>query len=72
MGAEGISLTDGQQILLRESDTEFAEGCLELLANPVKAHELGEAGREAIRKQYDARLVQERLTRIFEGKKWES
>ncbi len=68
MGAEGISLTDGQQILLRGSDAEFAEGCLELLGNPRRANELGEAGREAIRKKYDARLIHERLAQIFGSK----
>ena len=72
MGAEGISLADGQQILLRESDAEFAQACLALLADPARAHALGEAGRQAIRTQYDARLVQDTLSQLFGRRKNES
>ena len=68
MGAEGISLVDNNQILLRESDVEFADGCLDLLSNPTKAHHLGQAAREVIAGKYDTRLVEATLTRIFRGK----
>jgi glycosyltransferase involved in cell wall biosynthesis len=67
MGAEGISLQNEHQVLLRETDREFAKGCLDLLADPARAHDLGQAGREAIRKAYDAQMVEETLARKFRG-----
>ncbi len=43
IGAEGLPVTDGGNIVLRDSPAAFAEGCLELLADPAGRNRLATA-----------------------------
>lgn len=61
LGAEGLGFTDGQQALLRDSPSAMAEGCLELLAAPQRAAQLGEAARAYAQQHYDRDRIAEAL-----------
>lgn len=61
LGAEGLGLTDGQQALLRDSPSAMAQACLELLATPQRAAQLGEAARAYAQQHYDRDRIAEAL-----------
>ena len=46
-GAEGLDLTNGQDILIAETDTALANACVSLLADPAQCLRLGTAARAA-------------------------
>lgn len=53
IGAEGLGLTDGEQIVLADDPTAFARGCTDLLASSAKRATLGAAGREHVVARFD-------------------
>jgi glycosyltransferase involved in cell wall biosynthesis len=53
IGAEGLSMSDGQEFLSRNSPKEFASACLELLKNDQLCQELGDSARQAAVRHYD-------------------
>lgn len=52
IGAEGISCTDGKDILLARSATDMAEAIGSIIENPERAHAIGLAARELVRTHY--------------------
>lgn len=65
VGAEGIDLRDGDEILLRDTPAGFADACIELLGNDVAARDLGDHARQAIAEKYDRSQVVDRLASIL-------
>jgi glycosyltransferase involved in cell wall biosynthesis len=53
MGAEGLDLRDGHEILLRDNPRSFANACIELLTNDSLCERLGSAAYEAAVQQHD-------------------
>jgi glycosyltransferase involved in cell wall biosynthesis len=65
VGAEGIGLHDGREILIRDDPGAFAEACSQILGEPRLAHSLGAAAREAIRQRYDRSTVVGRVRDVI-------
>lgn len=61
LGAEGLGFTNGREALLCDSPAEMAQACVDLLAAPQKAHELGEAARTFAELHYDRDRIAEAL-----------
>lgn len=61
VGAEGIGVTDGQDILIANTPDKFAAQCVKLLRDPALRDKLGKAGRELVEKYYSWRAVERRL-----------
>lgn len=61
LGAEGLGFTDGQEALLRDSPAAMAEACVDLLAEPRKAGQLGDAARAFAQRHYDRDRIAEAL-----------
>lgn len=61
LGAEGLGFTDGQEALLRDSPAAMAQACVDLLAAPQKAEQLGEAARAFAQQHYDRDRIAEAL-----------
>jgi glycosyltransferase involved in cell wall biosynthesis len=59
LGCEGLSVSDGHDILIRDTPKQFAEAILALRADPQLAIQLRTAGRKLVEDQYD-------WTRMFE------
>ncbi|HEX2616447.1 MAG TPA: glycosyltransferase family 4 protein [Flavobacteriales bacterium] len=60
MGAEGITCTDGTDILLARTATEFVDRIGEVLADPAVATRIGKNARALVRQRYASkRIVQE-------------
>lgn len=67
LGAEGIDLSDGREILLADRPEDFAAACLRLLNDPVEAGRIGQAARAAIRARYDRESVIGTLVALLRG-----
>jgi glycosyltransferase involved in cell wall biosynthesis len=65
IGAEGLALQDGAEILIRESDADFAEACVALLRDPQLGVRLGEAARAKASRLYDANSVARHIAQIM-------
>jgi glycosyltransferase involved in cell wall biosynthesis len=59
LGCEGLSVSDGHNILIRETPDQYAEAILALRAAPQLATQLRTAGRNLVEDRYD-------WTRMFE------
>ncbi len=56
-GAEGLAITPGQNILLREDAAGFAEAILSLFSDDPLAESIGKAGRRLVEERYDWRRI---------------
>ncbi|MBV9695548.1 MAG: glycosyltransferase, partial [Gammaproteobacteria bacterium] len=65
MGAEGLNLSEGREILLEATDGALAEACVALLTDPRRAHELGAAARALALRHYEREAIVARLSNMF-------
>lgn len=61
IGAEGLDLRDGQELVLRDGARAFATVCIELWKDPPRCEALGRAARQAVARQYDRRQIVARI-----------
>lgn len=65
IGAEGLEMRDGRELLLRDDPASFAEACLELLKDSSLCERLGRAAHETASRHYDRaniiRLIQKHV-----------
>lgn len=61
----GIGARDGKEILLADEPARFAGAAAELLSNPERAREVGEAGRAFIRRHFDPAGVKLKIDRLY-------
>lgn len=67
VGAEGLDFEDGSEILLRDSDGDFAQACIALLQDDQTCDRLGTAARARMRKLYDARNIVDQIRQLILG-----
>lgn len=65
IGAEGIEVADGTDILIAADPAAFADAVIALLDDPEARAALGAAGRRAVEARYDKRRMDEVLDRIY-------
>lgn len=65
IGAEGIEIEDGRNILLADSPQDFARACIALLENRGLRLRIGEEGRKCVEEKYSAQVVADRLNQIL-------
>jgi glycosyltransferase involved in cell wall biosynthesis len=61
LGAEGIDLRDGDEILLRDDPDSFAEACIRLLKERNFAVKIGQTARSSVARHYERDDVVERI-----------
>jgi len=66
LGAEGIDLRNGDEIWLRDSPRDFAQGCIEFLRDYDLACKVGANARRVVIERYDRNLIVNRLARMLE------
>lgn len=66
IGAEGILVTPGKDILLADTPEEFANAVIRLLKEPELGEQLGEAGRQLMETQYSWEVIGKQLLRAYE------
>ncbi len=64
MGAEGLDVTDGRNLLLRNSPQEFADACASLLLDIELRHRIGAAASQVAR-VYDWSVIGEKLSDVL-------
>lgn len=57
IGAEGIHMFDGRELLLRDDPVQFADACIQLLRDDNLCNHLGLAARKAAMEHYDREKV---------------
>ncbi|MGC4045328.1 MAG: glycosyltransferase [Armatimonas sp.] len=67
VGAEGIDVTDGENILLADSPEAFANACLRVLRDPALACRLATGGRALMARQYSWDTVGAQLRTHYRG-----
>ena len=65
IGAEGITYTQDENILLADSPEEFANKTVNVIADSPKIQTLGEKGRELVLESYDWRVVGRQLRHFY-------
>ncbi|HMO81797.1 MAG TPA: glycosyltransferase [Pyrinomonadaceae bacterium] len=66
VGAEGLPLSDGDEILLRDSPADFAEAIVRLLRDRDDAKTLGKSGAARVRNEFGWARVADRFSEICE------
>ncbi len=69
IGAEGIELADGENILIAEGASEFAAATVRLLTDPALNGRLRAAGRAWVEARYAWRTVYRRVDEVYDGLK---
>jgi glycosyltransferase involved in cell wall biosynthesis len=64
IGAEGLDLINGEEILLEDDPLAFARGVAGLLQDPSRRRTLGEAARRRIERDYSFPVLREALLRM--------
>jgi len=67
VGAEGLEVKDGENILLADEAGDFAQKINLLLKNPSLRDRIGEAGRALVRQKYDWQLSVAKLNQVYES-----
>jgi polysaccharide biosynthesis protein PslH len=66
IGAEGIRTVDGENILLADDATRFADSLIRVLTDRQLAHRLAENGRATVEQLYDWRTVYRAWDRVYQ------
>lgn len=61
IGAEGLNLRDGVEMVVRDGAVAFARACIALLNEPDRCDALGAAVREAVARHYDRTQIVARI-----------
>lgn len=67
VGAEGLNLVDGEEILIADEPIAFAEAVLRLLTDASLRRKIGENGRARVERDYDWRRIGEKLYRLYQS-----
>jgi glycosyltransferase involved in cell wall biosynthesis len=72
VGAEGLDITDGRELLLADTPQQFARQVNLLLSDRSQARKLGEAGRKLVERRYGwdalAAKLEQCMTRLVAAK----
>jgi glycosyltransferase involved in cell wall biosynthesis len=66
LGAEGLELDDGREILLRDDPDSFAAAVVDLMRDAERARRIGEAARAAVERTYDRDQILGRIRAAIE------
>ena len=73
LGCEGLDVTDGREVLIADSPSEFADRVVELLLDPAKRQVMGQAGRRLAEQHYDWHIIgvlaEDALLHVLESRK---
>jgi len=65
LGAEGLASKSGEEILLADTPSAFAEACLKLLEQPALAESIANRARRLAETRYDWPVVMDQLDRAY-------
>ena len=65
IGAEGLDVTDGENIYIADDPCLFASRCVELLKDACKGISIGVKGYELVKAQYDTSIFDQKMDEVF-------
>lgn len=65
IGAEGIPVTHGRDIIIADNDDEFAAQCVKLIKDQPLNRSIGEQARKFVCKYYDSRIIEDRICSYY-------
>lgn len=65
VGAQGLNVTNGQEIVLADHATAFAQATIALLRDPAQRARLGQAARTLACNEYDWSAIVPRLVQVY-------
>jgi GT2 family glycosyltransferase len=69
IGAEGMGLTNNENVLIADSEEEFAGKTIAVYNDPILWRKLSDNSRAFIEKNFSFEVMESRLNRLFSGKK---
>jgi glycosyltransferase involved in cell wall biosynthesis len=67
VGAEGLPVEDGKEILLRDTPREFAEAVVEQLTDKIRAEKIGAQAEKTVRENFGWKTVADVFAEICEN-----
>jgi glycosyltransferase involved in cell wall biosynthesis len=65
VGAEGLHILPGENILISDSPEEFAQATIQLLANPERGQSLAQSGRAWVEQHYSWRTIYQMWDQVY-------
>jgi glycosyltransferase involved in cell wall biosynthesis len=65
VGAEGLEIQPGREMLLADTPTDFADQVLWVLDHPAPAAALAQTGQAFVRERYDWQHIIPRLEQVY-------
>ena len=66
IGAEGIKVKPGEDIIIADTAQEFAQKTIDLLQHPEEANKMGKKGRKVIEKYYSWESIGEKMYKVYD------
>ena len=66
VGAEGLALQNGEEIMIADEPNLFAEAVIQLLTDPTLCKRIGQNGRKRVEQDYDWRNIGKKLLEVYE------
>lgn len=66
VGAEGIKVESGKDLIISDAPQEFAEHVLQLLKNPARLRQMGANARRIVERLYDWRVIYKKMDALYE------
>jgi glycosyltransferase involved in cell wall biosynthesis len=66
VGAEGIDVTSGENVIIADHPDDFAKAIAELLKDPEKMERMGKKARELVLEKYDWKKIGKRYSTVYE------
>jgi len=65
VGAEGIDLQNGENIVIADNPEDYANGIIDLLKSPTLASKIGQNGRKLILRKYDWNVIGKKQLELY-------
>jgi len=66
VGAEGIKVESGKDLIITDAPQEFADQVLRLLKDPARLRQMGENARQVVERYYDWRVIYKKMDALYE------
>ncbi len=66
VGAEGLALKNGEEIMIADEPSHFAEAVTQLLTDPALRKKIGQNGRKRVEQDYDWQSIGQKLIDVYE------
>src|SRR5262249_36553380 len=65
LGAQGIAVENGKNILIANNEAEFIDSILNILAQPQRIAAIGKEARKLVEEQYENRMVMNKILQFY-------